>query len=302
MKSEIILSFQRLVKKGFWHVLIQTHRILGIKQKFTIGNITILLTPDHKLRYYTKIYPEFDKFLITLAKFLPSENVVIDVGANIGDTLAMMIGSNPNLEFICIDGDPLYFEYLTKNVKKIRANLPAAKIECINSIIGNTSEKISLIRGKGTAYQIENSFSSKNKRTLDSILSNHLASPIALLKIDTDGFDYDVIRSALKTIQKQKPLIYFELQHSNSSQIREYQSVIQELFAFGYLNFAIFDNFGGYLFTTSSINNIFELMTYVQRQYISATNRTIYHFDILAYEMSDQKLIEQVLSEYQEIV
>ena len=46
----------------------------------------------------------------------------------------------------------------------------------------------------------------------------------------------------------------------------EYKKLIAELFSLGYDKFAIFDNFGQYIFTSSSVNDVTSLLDYIYLQ------------------------------------
>ena len=72
----------------------------GVKRRYRIGNSYITLDFTHRLPDYQFSHPYYDRFLPHLVSYLPSHSVVIDVGANVGDTLVGMIGANSEIEYL----------------------------------------------------------------------------------------------------------------------------------------------------------------------------------------------------------
>ena len=73
---------------------------------------------EHALSRYKKFHKNYDRFLPHLVKYFKSTKyTVVDIGANVGDTLASMIEINSKLNFICIEADNNFFEYLKKIYK-----------------------------------------------------------------------------------------------------------------------------------------------------------------------------------------
>ena len=68
--------------------------------------------------------------------------------------------------------------------------------------------------------------------------------PILLLKSDVDGFDYDVLNSALARIEKDCPMLYFEAAFDFDYQLVRYLEILRTLQQIGYGQWVIFDNFG----------------------------------------------------------
>ena len=51
----------------------------------------------------------YDKFLPHFSEYLPSDTAVIDVGANVGDTVVGMCQKNPRLQYVCIEANNDYY-------------------------------------------------------------------------------------------------------------------------------------------------------------------------------------------------
>lgn len=126
-----------------------------------------------------------------------------------------------------------------------------------------------------------------------------------LLKIDTDGFDWDILNSFCDYAKESTLLpkfIFFEMQTFNNNEgyknkNREQISVnyLQSLHGInklGYTNFSIFDNFGTHIKTTKLIDDIIEISDYIKKSQIHNNYSTIFHLDILAFFDSDVNEVE----------
>lgn len=117
-------------------------------------------------------------------------------------------------------------------------------------------------------------------RTLDSIIAESAFTP-HLIKIDTDGFDFKVLRGAQNTLQTHKPVIYFEWDRFHLlAQDENPTSIFPMLSSLGYETLLIFDNFGRVLCKVSSddISNLSLLMDYTLE-----SKQHIYYYDVCAF-------------------
>lgn len=270
---------------------------LGIKMKYKIGNLTIDLPSDHLLPEYQKDHPDYDRFLPHLVSYLNEGDVVVDVGANVGDTLAGMLSKNSKLKYVCIEADHSFYLDCVENINKFKNNLHT-EIYAINAFVGADINNVSLESGKaGTKHAVISEKGNIISKPLDNIINELNFSEIRLLKTDVDGFDYDVIKSA-EHILKTNPLIFFECQHEYLNQLEGFQSLFEFLATLGYSNFAIFNNYGQFILNTVNLETINQLLNYVMKQNERKSTRTIHYFDILAYNEKDSKFIENVLTNY----
>ncbi|MBS1515074.1 MAG: FkbM family methyltransferase [Bacteroidetes bacterium] len=169
---------------------------------------------------------------------------LIDIGANIGDTAALL-RSFVDFPIMCIEGDNNYYNLLKINTSNING------IKHIKSFLGEHNEEINAViqteRGTGTISNTKNS--SIQTKKLDTIIcENSEFKNAKLLKIDTDGFDFKIMKGATELLQNTKPVIFTEFDQNLMKQINEdYNDMFAFFKKYNYEYIIFYDNFGDYL-------------------------------------------------------
>jgi FkbM family methyltransferase len=285
------------IKKYLSLFFIYIKKIFKIEQKNYYENFFIRLPATHRLPIYQLIHPKYDRFLPHLVKYITGNKVVVDVGANCGDTLAGLVEKNQNLHFLCIEPDQYFYDLMQKNIELIKVKYPSVKIATVKSLVGKSFSNISLVGEGSTKHAVVGDGQLKTK-SLDDILMEVSLPPVALLKTDVDGFDFDVIDSSRGLLNEQQPMIFFECQIDFEYQKKGFETTISDLKYLGYVNWTIFDNFGEMILRTADIEQIHYLIKYAWQQQNMQTTRTIYYYDILACGQNDVALIDNVLADY----
>ncbi len=242
--------------------------------------VTILLPPGHRLPEYQRDHPLYDRLLPRLAMLLPAGSHVVDVGANVGDTLAAMHAANPGLAFTCIEPDAAFGRYLDANIARLRQRAPDLQVKVARAMVGRAVASAALASSGGTARAETGAdrADAMATTTLDALVSG----PVALLKSDVDGYDWDVLDSAEQLIAAQTPLLFFECLLDTAPQKAGFEATIARLAAAGYSDWAVFDNFGALMLRVSSPQALFGLLDYVWEQNRGRASRTIWYVDVLA--------------------
>ena len=272
---------------------------LKIDQRYLVGEIFVKLPPDHLLPLYQRTHKNYDRFLPHLAKYLPRQSIVVDVGANCGDTVAAMASANDDLHYVCIEADETFFKYLESNIGKIESKYKSIVCEVHRQLIGKSVSNVIMEGTGGTKRAIaSHGIDSLRSKTLDEVLEDFDPSRISLIKSDVDGYDYDVINSAESILEACDPFLYFECQYENKQQLDGYFECLGRIDGMGYSNFALFDNFGGLICESIDRPVLRQFLSYVWRQNREEAMRTIYYFDVLAYNTSHKELVSSVLRDY----
>jgi FkbM family methyltransferase len=275
-------------------------RWMGIDTYCQYKQFKIALPADHMLPIYQRVHPQYDRFLPHLAKYLPKHTTVIDVGANCGDTLAAMFDSNKNLHYVCIEPDPEFYNYLTRNIAAMNSAVADASIKAVQSLVGKEVTNVSLAGSGGTKKAVFNDTpGSIAARQLDEIILTEQIADISLIKSDVDGFDYDVLRSGWGYITNHKPCLFFECQLDHEFQLQKYQALFKDLWDEGYTHWVVFDNFGAAMLQTASLDNITDLLSYVWQQNRLRSTRTVNYVDVLGFVDRDVDWISSAIKRFE---
>jgi FkbM family methyltransferase len=181
--------------------------------RMRIGMRDLELRVSHDLPLHLVSSPTYDRELPHIARLLRdagSSFSMIDVGANVGDTAALVTDAVPDARLLCIEGSAHYAELLRANVRRLGIDA-----ECVQAYSADSVDASPLAsdedRGTGRLRHTSAPSAGISVRTLDDIVAEHpqFARP-ELLKIDTDGFDARVLRGARQLLVACLPVIYFE--------------------------------------------------------------------------------------------
>lgn len=273
---------------------------LGQKNEYVIGGIKISLPREHLLPEYQRDHPLYDRFLPHMARFLRTDGVVVDVGANVGDTVAAMVSANPGARYICVEPDPMFFSHLEANIAQIEGQRAGAHIEPVCALIGCAITAADLTGGGGSRHACPGETAAIPTVTLDRLLADRdIRDHVRMIKSDVDGFDYDVLDSAAETIRQHAPLLYFECQCDSTSQRSGFAATLSRLEGLGYCDWSVFDNFGALLLRTGDLATVSQLIDYAWQQRSAALAKpTIYYVDVLAAQKADIEWVSEVLASY----
>lgn len=283
------------VKKIANKVIRKTKMSLGVKtERYTIGKYVIDIPLDHGLPLYQQSHKLYDRFLPVLSKYFKSNETIIDIGANVGDTAVTMLNETA-AKIICIEASDIYYPYLEKNIHSLSTE-EQQRVSYIKSFVGTNSFTGSLSHVSGTAVVKETNEGSITFRALDELMEQETA--ISLIKVDTDGFDYDVLLSAQELIKKQQPVLFWENQIDNEAQSKGYEQLYDFLEQNGYKYLYLFDNFGNLMVEKTDYSVLKNINSYIYSMKTAQCTRTIYYTDVLAITEHEQERINQVIAEY----
>lgn len=261
--------YQRLLKKRKGCIAVKTR---------TNGQ-RLLCNFAHQLPFYQKEFPNYDRQLANLCSYMHEQSHrtinIIDVGANVGDTV-LNIGLKDAF-YLCIEGNKIYSRYIKSNLRKYNHFLEEVFLSD-----SDTSCNYNIEASNGTGHLIYAETQDERVRliSLDSLLENNFTEiKFDLIKIDTDGFDFKVIRGARNYLQKWSPLLFFEWDRAYcEEQGEDPLSIFPILDGLGYKECLLFDNFG------NVFDNVDTCNTALLNLYINNTigDGLPYYYDVLA--------------------
>jgi FkbM family methyltransferase len=268
------------------------------KRYITIGAYRIRLPINSHLLSYKNEFRLQDTPLGDVAKVVRPKYPdlhAIDIGANVGDTAAIIrtAGDTPVL---CIEGDSELFPILDENAAVIGPGITVARV-----FAGTEGQAIdpNLIVDPGRNASLNAAIRDEGEiklRSLKSILADHPAFLNAkLLKTDTEGFDFDILRQSMEFIRGSKPVIFFEYDpRFRPAEPSAGLDTLAALIAVGYSDFIYYDNYGNLLLhaKASQFSILSDLHHYL------ASNRTFggatYYFDVCAFHEEDSDLASEL--------
>lgn len=167
----------------------------------------------------------------------------IDVGANIGDTIAAA-RKDASDRFLGIEPNPIFFRYLTRNLGS------EPNVQLLNSVCAARDEvakyRVTTARGTSCFEPASSGSTAFQTRTLDTIVEqNPNFSGCNFLKIDTDGHDFEVLRGARKTIARTKPVVLFECEaRGSATYVEDVSDTLTFFSGLGYGLALVYDNDG----------------------------------------------------------
>ena len=269
-------------------------------QRLQIGSIQILLPRDHKLPKLKARYPKYDQFLPFLADEFPDGGIVIDIGANCGDTFASIAIVNPSLKQVVVEPDSEFLEYLHINIDIIKNRYPDLQVSVISKAILRSNKPFRLVGSSGTkSMDFDLSSEIIPSQTLDDVLSQVEFAKVCLVKVDVDGFDFEVLLSGLRSLANLKEaLIYFEMDVSNLDQLEGYLELHNALLEIGYSQWYLFDNFGNFFQKIDSYNQISSVMKYSIGQK-NSSQPSIYYFDVLVCRPYQVETVQRIVENFE---
>jgi FkbM family methyltransferase len=276
-------------------------RLRRLKPQYAeIGPYRVRLPSNSPVLNYRKAFHLYDTALAKISSALNAKYPglhAIDIGANVGDTAAL-IRESAEIPVLCIEGDTLLLSILLENAARLGTG-----VEIEQSFVGPDGMAVDL----GLAHDLGNNAhlvgatdagGQIKLRSLRAILADHPNfARSKLLKTDTEGFDFDILRQSLDFLQQVKPAIYFEYDPQlRPEEPRAGLDTVDKLIGVGYSDFIYYDNFGNFLLhADASSPGIFNDLD----SYLASNKRhgvAVHFFDICALHREDADLVPAIRS------
>lgn len=186
---------------------------------------------------------EFDSTKFLINRFLSDAEIVLDVGANLGYFALIEAKASPNNKVYAVEPVPENFKLLRANVE-LNELSNIALYNCGISTKSETREMIvprhrnwatlntqlfdQLERSAGGASRIE-----VRLMSLSDFVRDHVKERPTLLRMDVEGFEYNIIMGNMDFIMEYRPKIFLEF-HSNLLGRSHSLAVLDALLGAGY--------------------------------------------------------------------
>jgi len=260
------------------------------------GAYVIQAPQTHLLVKALQSQPYRDLCVGITAKYISAkypDRSIIDIGANIGDTAAIISTYSQN-KLILIEASDYYFDILVRNTSQFPNEVVAKK--CL--ILDGSHISGSFTHRGGTAWcreGIESQLRIKTERLTDVVDED-----ACYLKTDTDGYDFQILIDNLKWLAKVRPAILFENQIRSTRDLINSNDLYTRLTQIGYGYFMVWDELGFHLTSTTSLDVLIGLNRYLYKVWQSKNGgpKSVYNYDVLCLHESDADVYKNISDWY----
>ncbi len=157
---------------------------------------------------YFRTFTEFERGIVIYNQYhvelIKEKAIVVDAGANIGVFSIFAAQKHPDATIYAFEPTPSTFKKLQENTAKY------SNIKCFNYALGSINESVNIVdlgNFSGRNY-IGDVGIPVEMKTIDS-----LNIKMDFLKMDTEGYEADIIKGATETIKKYRPVIAMSAYH-----------------------------------------------------------------------------------------
>ncbi len=164
--------------------------------------------------------------------------LIFDVGANRGQYAGLVLSEIPMARLICFEPNPSAFQLLDTSLSHRVKSEPLGlgrlrgkqslffdELDPVSVMATSNSEILKSVSGVQNPMQIEIDID-----TIDSYCQTHEIERIDLLKIDTEGFELDVLQGAARMIAEDRiAMVQFEFNETSAVQrifLRDFYTVL----------------------------------------------------------------------------
>jgi FkbM family methyltransferase len=258
-----------------------------------VGAASIRLPISHALPRIMLGFPDYNTNLgrvgAAVARKYP-QMTAVDVGANVGDTIAFM-RADADYPILCVEAHDRFFELLRDNAARFdHVTIARAYLGDADAAVGgrlSVAHGTANLAGAGPATA-----DAVRVRTLDSLLAEFPAFAGAkLLKSDTDGYDNKILRGAAALLARARPAVFFEYDpHFLALQGDDGLSIFPFLRDLGYRRMLVYENTGP-LAGTIDLSDDAAL---AEMHRANTGHRSFKYVDLCAFHADDLDLFDQL--------
>lgn len=217
-----------------------------------VQGVDLYMPWSHLLPDYARSRPTYGQNLVDLAAALADRQqpageplLVLDIGANIGDSSAQII-ARTDARVLCVEGDPYWVGYLRRNL----GDDPRATIEEVLLVPDTAGDAptVGAVRTRGTTRFVATSaHEAMPALSARALREKHPAfDQLRLVKSDTDGFDPSLVPQVARAWQDRGPVLFFEFDPTLARLVDDSDpnAVWAALAELGYSRLAVWDNAG----------------------------------------------------------
>ena len=283
------LSDDRLssrIGRRLWPALRRRRARAGYTHRFHGHKLSMPMS--HDLPIHEQMHPAYGLNLRELALRVGHKYpgfAAIDVGANVGDTALHLLDASCT-QLLCVEADPLYFSYLERNLKN------QSPVRLAQVLLGAQPGQVPFaLQSHGGTARLVSGGAGLAVQTLDQVLERHAAgfNPIRLLKVDTDGYDLEILMGAEKLLRAQRPVLFFEYDpYFFDVHTPRPLATLARLREWGYTRFTAYENTGQTIL--SAATDDLEILAHLD-QWARRRKPGVFFLDFAFWSEADSDLV-----------
>jgi FkbM family methyltransferase len=192
----------------------RTRVLLHREQHHVVAGQSLVLPPDHDLPFYQRRDPTYDAYAEALVAELAAgaeRLLVVDLGANVGDTAVTCLGAAPNVDVIAVEGSAGFVPWLERNTRAY-----GERCRVVPSFVGpiaGVTDRGYITTGTSTgrfASSTEAGESVSEFVSPEELLSSVDDYDHVIWKSDIDGLDIHVLVQHWDVIDGRSDTLWFE--------------------------------------------------------------------------------------------
>lgn len=250
-----------------------------------VGRFDIVAPKNHALGPILATQPYRDLCVGVTAKHVSRKyphGTMIDIGANIGDTAAI-IATYAGNKLILVEASDYFFKFLVENAQRLPNHTELRK----TLVADGTAIVGAFKHWGGTASFTEGDFAAQVQSTRLCDLAD---AATCFVKLDTDGYDFRILEDSLTWLSNARPAVLFESQIRSREDLEGANKLFASMMNIGYSHFVVWDDPGFHLLSTSSLDILTDLNRYLFKVWERDVRRSICNYDVLCLHEDDKDL------------
>jgi len=259
--------------------------------RIKVGRFEILVPDESLLSRLTNEQPYRNLAIGVIAKFLgerDASTVIIDVGANVGGTAAM-IASHCRNPLVLVEPSAHYLGYLTQN-----AALFPNECRFVRAIITDGRVASPTLEHRGGSARVVEGASAPDPDVLQLRLDQVQSEGVALVKIDADGWDFKIILDSTAWLARQRPVLYYEAEVDTLEDLRLANQVVERCTEIGYRRAIVWDDAGCCMCATDRMETVGDLQRYLMECRRQSSRQGLYSYNVGLFHEEDTQIYDQV--------
>jgi len=248
------------------------------------GNFELQAPASHLLADLRPPQPYRDRCVGISAKHLAEKytgGTLVDIGANIGDTAAIMATYVQN-KLVLIEASDYYFELLSRNARQF-----PNEIILVKAMVGDGQKVMGTLNYWGGTASFHES-TDIGKEVITRRLGDMADEKTCFVKIDTDGFDFRIIDNSIDWLALVRPGVLFENQIRTTADLAASNRTLAKLQRGGYAFFVVWDDAGLHVLSTESLQALTDLNRYLFKIWQGEGRSPINNYDVLCLHRRDE--------------